>query len=313
MSQVYFLIPGLTNLSLEDCALLQRQQFPHLEHFYHCSNESLSEQHSLDESLCQLNAINKLIFPLNAFVSEANQNTLIATPILLKTDINSTWAYPVEERDVMSDILFDMASFFEQDISIEQQIGQHYIIRFKNIAALTSLPHYVSILGKKINPYTDLIKQHLDWFKLFNEMQMYLHAHPKNQLQNGQQYFNSLWFWGGDDSHQHELNYQIHSDDDLFNNLDTQSNSKDKLFVLLDLMKHLKQNRTIDLVSFFQNIDDQLAQTDLNQVVIDDAHGHRWHYSAFNKLKFWNKSKPLHQVFKAQIVNAQAMNQQVHD
>lgn len=55
------------------------------------------------------------------------------------------------------------------------------------------------MLGKAANPYVEQSRQSLGWYKLLNEMQMFLHQHQVNQNreQRGLLPANSLWFWGG--------------------------------------------------------------------------------------------------------------------
>jgi hypothetical protein len=54
-------------------------------------------------------------------------------------------------------------------------------------------------LGKTANPYIEQTRQDLDWYRLVNEMQMFLFQHDVNRERaaRGQLPINSLWFWGG--------------------------------------------------------------------------------------------------------------------
>ena len=69
------------------------------------------------------------------------------------------------------------------------------------VSTLPVLPHYLSVLGKKISSYLQQARVNLQWYKLLNEMQMFLHQHPHNQqrLLEGQLMFNNLWCWGSAD------------------------------------------------------------------------------------------------------------------
>lgn len=299
----YFLIPGLSNLAQEDWSGAHKHRFFHLDKFFNHSIRESQKCQSFDESLCQILNLNHPVFPLNSWLNFKQKNNLLATPIQLKTDINSTWAHPVSTQLFFDDILHDMADYFQHDLSLMRKLDQHYVIQFKQTTPMCELPHYLAILGKKINPYSDLIKQHLEWFKLINEIQMYLHAHPKNQAQNGLTYFNSLWFWGGEAFTKQSLNYQIHSDDLLFQNVNRQAATLDnQLFVYLDAIKYLKQNAPFDLFNFFKTLNEQIATLNLKNVVFDDGHGQIWRYSATRKWQFWAKHKPLQQHLTADLV-----------
>ena len=42
-------------------------------------------------------------------------------------------------------------------------------------------PHILSVLGKTANPFIEQSRQILPWYKLLNEIQMFMHQHEVNQ------------------------------------------------------------------------------------------------------------------------------------
>jgi hypothetical protein len=67
------------------------------------------------------------------------------------------------------------------------------------LEAPTHYPHILSVLGKPANPYIEQSRDNLNWYKLLNEIQMFMHQHPVNDERgrSGRLPLNSLWFWGG--------------------------------------------------------------------------------------------------------------------
>ncbi len=288
----YFVIPGLFHLSAADLAFLSEEQYPVLSHFFKHSKCLKTQNMQLDDVLCeQLNSSDKVL-PLVQYFSSLN-NALIATPIKLKADINSTWIQPAQITSNTHQIMLDMADFFVDDLSILKRIDEHYIIQFKKTQVVTHLPHYLTVLGKKFDAYQQSIRAHLEWFKLVNEIQMFLHGHALNQSAHGQPFMNSLWFWGGDSTLCLDHSKFIRSDDKLMQlalSRDRQQ-AQDRVIIKMDLVKYLKLNSELELDAFFYQFEQELKGLNLKKVCIDTADGQKFVFNSWCKLKFW-QTKP---------------------
>jgi hypothetical protein len=73
-----------------------------------------------------------------------------------------------------------------------------YLLRLKAFDPPTHYPHPLSVLGKSVNPFIEQSRQLLPWYRLLNEIQMFMHQHAVNQqrLQQRRLAINSLWAWG---------------------------------------------------------------------------------------------------------------------
>ena len=54
-------------------------------------------------------------------------------------------------------------------------------MRLENSTRRRHYPHFLSVLGKPANPYILQTREHLSWYRLLNEMQMFMHQHEVNQ------------------------------------------------------------------------------------------------------------------------------------
>ncbi len=251
----YFVIPGLLHLSALDLAFLSTERYPLLTRFFQHARCYSSPDTQLDAVLCKRLGCRTKVLPLVQHFSDM-ANTLIATPVILKSDINSTWIQPALASEHTAHIMRDMADFFAEDLTILEHIDEHYIVHFKQVRVMSDLPHYLTVLGKKVDPYLYAIREHLSWFKLVNEIQMFLHGHALNQTPEGQLLFNSLWFWGGESTQCLTHNTFIRSDDQLLQLTLSEERkfNQERIIIKLDLLKYLKLNSPVALEAFFFSI-----------------------------------------------------------
>jgi len=290
----YFVIPGLFHLSPIDLDFITDNKYPNLARFFKSSKGFMTDNHHLDEVLCeQLHFSSKSVPIAHHFSSE--KNVLIATPIRLKADINSTWIQPAQTSQNIQQIMLDMAEFFADDLVIIDECGEHFVIHFKKVIVVSHLPHYLTVLGKKIDAYQQSIRDNLDWFKLLNEIQMFLHGHALNKTESGHQILNSLWFWGGDSTQSLQHHKQLRSDDALLQLALGHStpSSEGKVLIKMDLVKYLKLNSTLELEAFFYQLEQEFSNINLKQSCIDTADGQRLVFDRWAKFKFWKQQPSL--------------------
>lgn len=138
------------------------------------------------------------------------------------------------------------------------------------------IPHYLTATGKKVTHYLQQAKSNLQWFKLFNEMQMFLFQHDVNQkrVNAGFPMINSLWCWGADDYRGELLENTAWFCDDalmqsiggLYNaeslpiNALGKSTNKHAIVVDLSLLKALKGDWNVDVFDLLLNLENDCLQ-----------------------------------------------------
>ncbi len=128
---------------------------------------------------------------------------LLFEAIHLRPDLHSAVVIPVEKNDSelkdINSLINDLGDLFKVDCDISAVTSGVFLMRLNACAAPTHYPHILSVLGKTANPYMEQSRANLAWYRLLNEMQMFLHQHAINEhrLQQGKLPVNSLWFWGG--------------------------------------------------------------------------------------------------------------------
>ena len=101
-------------------------------------------------------------------------------------------------HDYIAQIVDDLAEMFAPDLAVSSLSDGVYLVRIADFEPPAPLPHPLSILGRPVGGWVEQSRQVLPWYRLFNEIQMYLHQHPLNQERQaqGKLPINSLWAWG---------------------------------------------------------------------------------------------------------------------
>jgi hypothetical protein len=129
----------------------------------------------------------------------------LVQPVHLRADLHRALLEPIPESDEnLSDtlnIINDLSDLFKVDFDISAIAGGLHLMRLHALDAPTCYPHLLSALGKAANPFMEQSRENLPWYRLINEMQMFLHQHPINarRVERGSLPINSLWCWGGGD------------------------------------------------------------------------------------------------------------------
>jgi len=135
--------------------------------------------------------------------SERPDRLLLAQAVHLRADLQTAVVIPIDIDDqvlIEIDLLInDLSELFKVECDITAVTDGCYLVALKTVDAPTHYPHLLSVLGKTANPYIEQTRQQLDWYRLVNEIQMFLHQHEVNRQRasRGQLAINSLWFWGG--------------------------------------------------------------------------------------------------------------------
>ena len=131
------------------------------------------------------------------------ERLLLVQAAHLRADLQHAVLVPVRGGDSddsdINILINDLSDFFSVDCDISAIADGQYLMRLKKLEAPSHYPHILSVLGKSVNPYIEQSRGNLAWYRLVNEMQMFLHQHAINheRAARGLPAINSLWFWGG--------------------------------------------------------------------------------------------------------------------
>lgn len=134
---------------------------------------------------------------------DAATRVVLCEAIHLRPDLRSAVVVPIDKTPKnLADIgiiINELQDLFKVDFDISALPDGRYLMRLSAVTAPHHYPHVLSVLGKSASPYIEQSRTNLPWYRLLNEMQMFLHQHRVNaeRLAAGRLPINSLWFWGG--------------------------------------------------------------------------------------------------------------------
>lgn len=313
-------IPGLLNLPIHE---LKPQQLalstPCLHKLLRYANKATSCVSDFDDILIQRLGLQQSALPYAHAIRPGNKaHQLLFKPVHLKADINNAIVFPVDiEGEQIISIINDLKEFFKEDCGIEYLPDNRWLMTLYNCKPVTDIPHYLSALGNKVTHYLEQAKTNLQWFKLFNEIQMFLYQHEINQQRqrSGQPMINSLWCWGGDCYQGEKLTNTLWFSDDsdvqkigelyagnsarLADIKNTDINS-DAVIIDLSILKLLKGHNDTDipqaLESVEQNCFEPLMKVNRHRIIVHTGGGLNFHYNSLSQLKFWKKPVQIDEV-----------------
>ena len=207
---VQVLLPGLFDLpSHELDARLLREDLPALNFLLSRARTRPNRDYSIDALLSSAlygEALDRqagLPFAA-AFVDDRAhaERTMLLEALHLQADMQGAIAVPIPKTDENLqdiDIIFnDLGEYFKVDCLIEALPGGRYLLRLQAFDPPRHYPHPLSVVGKSVGPFIEQSRQVLPWYRLVNELQMFMHQHPVNarRLRQGRLAINSLWAWG---------------------------------------------------------------------------------------------------------------------
>jgi hypothetical protein len=289
---VQIVLPGLFDLPLHELEpQLLEQKLPHLNRILRRATAKPNQDYTIDAILgSALAGYDSVQAPYaglpmaQAFAdSEAvdAERMLLCQAIHLRPDMHSAVIVPIhadqENLQNINIIINDLRELFKVDCNIDVVADGLFLLHLKQFEAPTYYPHILSVLGKTANPYIEQSRQNLQWYKLLNEIQMFMHQHEVNQqrIQRGQVSINSLWFWGAGRRLQiHGSNLAWFCDDPLLNRfarslgmesqscteINTLVNLADALVIDLRLLELLKTERSVPLDQLLLDIDHSLLK-----------------------------------------------------
>jgi hypothetical protein len=212
--KLQLVLPGLFDLPLSELAPdLLADKLPGLNRILRLANTQPNQAFTIDSVLQQV-----LNFPTpgespapglplaqacaSSDIEKANR-TLLFQAVHLQPDLHSAIIVPIQNNpdnlDDITLIINDLKDLFKVDFNIVSVADGLFLMTLNELEAPTHYPHILSVLGKPANPYIEQSRDNLNWYKLLNEIQMFMHQHPVNDERgrSGRLPLNSLWFWGG--------------------------------------------------------------------------------------------------------------------
>ena len=317
MSQVDLVIPGLLNLPVHE---LDRQvlthQTPALTHLLSFARQLPNKNYDFDQVLIQRLGLHQQGLPYAQAIQagEGESASLLFKALHLRPDINNAILYPLEEHIDKINIINDLKDYFKVDCDVISQTDDYNLMQLHQVdtSSIPATPHYLSVLGKPISEYIQQVKSNLLWYRLLNEMQMFMHQHEINQQrwQQDQPMVNSLWCWGGA-QHSGETFPDIrwYSDDGLMQSLgrlycgQAQPLSaladdgirQDTLIIDLSLLRLLKGDADGDIQQLLIDLDQRclqpLLKSSARHIRLHTTGNSNFHYRPSQRWKFWTRQR----------------------
>lgn len=326
--RVDLVIPGLLNLPLHELPTSTlRQDTPLLHHLLRFASRRVNNQSDFDQVVLDRLGLNQSALPYARALNPAEGERLLFRLVHLKSDLNNAVVYPVDIDENEKNLLInDLSGYFKEDFDVEALSDQTWIMHLHKNRSIQQAPHYLSALGKQVAQYLQQAHSNLDWYRLFNEIQMFLHQHDINRQrqQRGQLLVNSLWCWGGDDygGESHE-DIQWFSDDEQLRSLGrlysrhgealsalTDWSGKQPAMVIdLGLLKILKGVEDADPVDYLLQLEQRCLQPLLNRqrrvsLRLYTGGSHNFIYLPWHRFKFWRRASELAQLIAGDLNGA---------
>jgi hypothetical protein len=321
------IVPGLFNLPVHSLpSAFLEQQLPSINRFLRYARAVDNDLFDLDSILSNcMGWKNCPILPFaQALVDQAipdKHRYLLCRAIHLKADMHNAIIVPLEENQVNETdiglIINDVCEYFNVDCDIKPGPHGYWLMRLKQFDPPMHYPHYISVLGMKADPYIEQSKLKLPWYRLVNEIQMFMHQHAVNQdrQETGLLPINSIWFWGaGELPEQSTGPASWYCDDELIKCFASASSiacddctglkqrvfQNDSLVIDLSVLHAMKTNVEVSLEVLLRHIEENLFEPLLEAVSRQGCNlrlraGCRIDYAAtpLSRFKWWSKPKNL--------------------
>ena len=293
--QVDLVLPGLFKLPATEIDVENfGNDFPALNTLLRFAHKQPNSFHDIDAVLSDcfgFEQSTKIPFA-SAFAkdksAEQSGNDVLFRGVHLKPDLRNAFVMPLDENDrYLKDIdrlINGLKELFKEDCDIVDLGNGYWLMRSNLCQPPVHYPHYLSIVGCKVDQYIEQSRSALPWYQLINEMQMFLHAHEVNQKRqtDSQLPINSLWCWGAGDFLPPQLQKHIwYCDDNLMQaygrrsgildqpvkNIALADFYQDALIVDFSIMQALKSTVDQDPSSLLAEIERQIFKPLLKAVI----------------------------------------------
>ncbi len=324
-ANVDVIIPGLFQLPLNELEQgFVENRLAALNHILRYSSKHPEIQFDFEPLLADslgLASVSCLPFASAFDARQPDRTALLCEAVHLKPDMRHAYVVPLdtseETENQINIIISDLSEYFKVDFNLENHQDRLWIMRALRCTAPLHLPHILSVIGRKVDPYIKQSKENLAWYQLINEVQMFMHSHEVNQqrIRDGQLAINSLWCWGaGQLQEWPDSNIQCFCDDPLSMALLTKHGLKvhglsdvsragmadHNICIDLSLLEALKRPGDEELALIIENIEVNLLRPLLNSVRagklrlrLRTGHESLYHIHRFSPLRFWRKQASL--------------------
>ena len=324
-TQVDLVLPGLFNLSATDVHAGNAEfELSVLNTLLRFGHQQTNHNHDIDDVLVDclgLDPERKLPFA-SAFTHESSASLpgrgIIFRGVHLKPDLRNAFLMPLSDdsrfHKDFNIIINELQELFKQDCDIDDLGNGFWLMHLKQCQPPGHYPHYLSVVGRKVDQYIEQSRHALPWYQLINEMQMFMHSHAVNQQRqaDGELLINSLWCWGAGQFQMPLLQKSTwYCDDGLMqgyagragiacqplHNLVLADFGEDALIIDLSLQQALKSTEDQNTGAIIDRIEKQILQPLLAgigkgkiQLRLRAGHDFDLLLTRRSMLKFWRKS-----------------------
>ncbi|NNE63125.1 MAG: hypothetical protein HKN34_03495 [Gammaproteobacteria bacterium] len=323
------IIPGLLQLPIAELGEdVVQNRFPALSHILRFSRRSSSAMFDFEAMLADSLGLLSSNLPFASGFDDdyTASQSLLCQAVHFKPDMRNAFIVSLHESDrtteQISRIINDLAHYFKKDFTLSNINEKLWLMRLKHCQVDIQYPHILSVIGRKADPYIQQSRETLEWYKLSNEIQMFMHSHEVNQqrLQEGLPAINSLWCWGGGEvTPLSRTDMRVYCDDFLVNAFLTRSGlmpenpqgisdrdfGQDSIYLDLGLLRALKDPRGDDIHCMLENIENRVLQPLVDGVSAGRLKlrlrvGHEFDFelNRLSSLKFWRKPANLKTVIE---------------
>ncbi len=249
-----------------------------------------------------------------------DSHALLLEAVHLHADLNAALLLPIakDQRNLqdINIIINDLSELFKVDCDITEIADGTYSMILRDFPAPTNYPHPLSVLGKAANPYIEQSRANLPWYRLLNEMQMFLHQHARNaeRARDGLMTINSLWCWGGGSVDSEARTATWFCDDPLLRRLPQQlgletqplaafaadSDTRERVYVDLGLLEALKGRRDLVLKDWLLEFDRSILAPAVEglrrqggSLTLRAAGADDYRLGARDRFRFWRAERAL--------------------
>jgi len=207
---VQILLPGLFDLPLAELEPgFVDDRLPNLNRILGWSATAANQDYSIDAMLMRALmpaacAGGTALAMASVFAEEgqAAERLMLVKALHLRADLQGAIAMPIpdsaENLKHIDIIINDLKELFKEDCDITAIADGLYLMHLRHFDPPTHYPHPLAVLGRNVNGFIEQSRQVLPWYRLVNELQMFMHQHPLNsqRLREGRLPINSIWAWG---------------------------------------------------------------------------------------------------------------------
>ena len=324
VTEVHIVLPGLFDLPLDELSIdFTQRKLPRLNHLLRFASAEINHNFTIDAILCSVFGwpapSSQSVLPLaRVFADGCKGEGLLVQPVFLRPDLGNATIFPIERSEQnLADcrrLLTDLRVMFAEDLQLVEVDEGLFLMHLQSCRVPDHYPHILSVLGKSARPYMAKARENLEWHRLLNEMQMFLHQHEVNQQRSARGLFpiNSLWCWGSGAMHACTRDIDCFCDNPLLRDftkklgistlplgaISNATSSADRLIIDLRLLEAIKMNQTTRLENLLLDIETRVLGAVLEAslkttIRLHAGFGVDLRFGLNARFKFWRPRRTL--------------------